>query len=401
MKLYASGQRKSFAPLKALLIAEHFNQPHGSALSAIDILRSIPSSYQKHVLSEHLIPFGPYLHGAIRHSWRFNRQFFPQRRLGKLFNTILARAHRFLLRRWLSNSDIDIIFINGFASRSLWREIHRFIPKQSVVVLISRESPRHFDQVDRAIAFEEQREFICSFNFHIFVSEILRHEWINIAGLKMERTYCLPNCCSEKRLLSICRQSPQSHHARDLHQIPHGVPLILNAGTIELRKGQQDLEQLAIYLQQKQIDFRIACVGFVATEDGLIFRRRVEESSVGRFFHFPGATDNMAEWYAAADLLVFTSRAEAMPRTVLEAMAAALPIVSTNVDGIPELIEHLREGYLYSPGDIQSLTQSVETIVNNPDGALLIASSARQKYITQFSQLRHSQRLGNILDMML
>jgi glycosyltransferase involved in cell wall biosynthesis len=86
-----------------------------------------------------------------------------------------------------------------------------------------------------------------------------------------------------------------------------------------------------------------------------------------------------------------------MPRTILEAMASSLPIVSTNVDGIPELIEHKKDGYLYSPGDVQSLIDCVETLLTYPDIANKVSASARCKYVHNFSQKRHHERLDCIL----
>jgi glycosyltransferase involved in cell wall biosynthesis len=97
-------------------------------------------------------------------------------------------------------------------------------------------------------------------------------------------------------------------------------------------------------------------------------------------------------------MLVFTSRAEAMPRTILEAMASALPIVSTNVDGIPELINHLDDGYLYTPGDTCQMIQGVVNMLENPSRASAFGSHARLKYISSFSKGHHAMRMLTILE---
>ena len=78
-------------------------------------------------------------------------------------------------------------------------------------------------------------------------------------------------------------------------------------------------------------------------------------------------------------------------------MASSLPIVSTNVDGIPELIEHKKDGYLYSPGDVQSLIDCVETMLTYPHIADKVSASARFKYVHSFCQERHRERLEHIL----
>lgn len=381
---------------KLLFIAEHIRQPHGSALSAIDVLRSTPSAYQKYILTEHRIPCGKYLHNAKRKSLTPSLSFRPHR-LARIASRAFARLYSIVFLWWLNKAEFDVIVVNGFGSQLLWQRVCHHLPSSAISVVISRESPRHFDSPDRGHTLAEQINFLNSFHSQIFVSENLRREWIDLARLNKAHTYYLPNCCEENRFLSISLDRQKSGSVREAYQIPDTIPLIINVGTIELRKGQQDLEPLAVYLEGIGQDFRIACVGFDATEQGSRFRKRIQVSSLSRYFIFPGATDQVFRWYEEATLLAFTSRAEAMPRTVLEAMASALPIVSSNVDGIPELIDHLIDGYLYHPGDIPDLIRGVEGILADPVMARRMGAHAREKYKNHFSQALHAQRLNTIL----
>lgn len=383
---------------RVLIVAEQFNEPHGSALSAIDLLRSIQSVQSKDILSEYPIPPGAYLHQTASHSWsKPYRLRFLKGKLLELALTFLKRAHQLRIRWWLMHENFNIVIVNGFGSRILWEKVKSSIPNDLILAVISRESPRHFDSGDRCSTLQEQIEFLSSFNTHIFVSDKLRNEWIQVARLSPKTTYYLPNCCEEKPLLNIRRNENRKCILRARYNIQKDVPLLLNVGTLELRKGQQDLIPLARYLESRYQDFFIVCVGFDATKEGSNLRRGIEKSPIGRFFLFPGVSESVVEWYSEADILVFTSRAEAMPRTILEAMASSLPIVSTNVDGIPELIEHKKDGYLYSPGDVQSLIDCVEILLANPNIANKISASARRKYVHNFSQKRHHERLEDIL----
>lgn len=382
---------------KILFIAEHIKQAHGSALSAIDVLRSIPSSYQKYILTEHHIANGRYLHSAIRLSCTHSGINFRPRFIAKAVSKLFSRLYSVVFKLWLRYARFDLIIVNGFGSRSLWEKTRQIIDWPNPSCVISRESPRHFTCGDRNHSLIEQVEFLGTFDSHIFVSRTLKAEWAELANLNEERSYYLPNCCEEEQLLSIDRSIASVAQIRIKYAIPPAIPLILNVGTIELRKGQQDLEVLAEHLSKIGRDFRIACVGFVGTEEGSLIRKRIEQSTLSSLFLFPGQTDQIHHWYQAATVLAFTSRAEAMPRTILESMASALPIVSTNVDGIPELINHLDDGYLYTPGDTCQMIKAVESMLKNPRWAQDLGYRARQKYINNFSKEHHAMRMRDIL----
>ena len=64
-----------------------------------------------------------------------------------------------------------------------------------------------------------------------------------------------------------------------------------------------------------------------------------------------GTRRDVARLCAAADVFLLTSISEGIPLTLIEAMAAALPVVSTNVGGVPEVVEHGATGLLAAPAD--------------------------------------------------
>ena len=68
---------------------------------------------------------------------------------------------------------------------------------------------------------------------------------------------------------------------------------------------------------------------------------------------FPGLVNDVADYYARADVYVQASRREAMPMSVLEAMAAGLPIIATDVGGVKDVVKG--NGYLYMVDDDNEL----------------------------------------------
>jgi glycosyltransferase involved in cell wall biosynthesis len=68
-------------------------------------------------------------------------------------------------------------------------------------------------------------------------------------------------------------------------------------------------------------------------------------------------------------LLCLTSDYEGTPNVILEAMAAALPVVATRVGGVPELVRHGVTGFLVEPGDVEGLACKIRYLLSNPEQA--------------------------------
>ena len=81
--------------------------------------------------------------------------------------------------------------------------------------------------------------------------------------------------------------------------------------------------------------------------------------------HFPGLCQDVPELLSACDFFALASDWEGSPVSILEAMAARLPVVATAVGGVPELVEHGANGLLVPPGDKASLTQALAELAGN------------------------------------
>ncbi|MDX2190092.1 MAG: glycosyltransferase family 4 protein [Bacteroidota bacterium] len=84
------------------------------------------------------------------------------------------------------------------------------------------------------------------------------------------------------------------------------------------------------------------------------------------YITYLGFTDNVLPFYESADCVILPSYREGMPKSLLEAMAVAKPIITTNVPGCRELVYEGENGYLCAPKDSISLANSIEKICNLP-----------------------------------
>lgn len=83
-----------------------------------------------------------------------------------------------------------------------------------------------------------------------------------------------------------------------------------------------------------------------------------------QFTGFLSSSDEVRSKLLEADLFIFPTKAEGLPRAIIEAMAVGLPCLSTPVNGIPEL---LPSRYMFNPMDVEGFTMEVERLIKHPE----------------------------------
>lgn len=104
-----------------------------------------------------------------------------------------------------------------------------------------------------------------------------------------------------------------------------------------------------------------------------------------------GWRTDIPELLPLCQLLVLTSLWEGLPRVCPQAMAVGIPIVATNVDGIPEAVHDGVNGFLVQPGDIQKCAEKIGYLLNNPDIAQRMGKQG-QKMVEEFDIHRMVQQ---------
>lgn len=117
----------------------------------------------------------------------------------------------------------------------------------------------------------------------------------------------------------------------------------------------------------------------------------IESRRLGDRVHMLGKRKDVPECLAAADAFVLSSDWEGNPLAVIEAMAAGLPVISTAVGGVPELVESGRQGILVSAGDRTAFTAAMQALADNPSRRAEMAESARNRAASNFNVDRMSQ----------
>ncbi len=158
--------------------------------------------------------------------------------------------------------------------------------------------------------------------------------------------------------------------------------LVANIGTVCERKGQHDFLRAIEWLARQDPTLVARCRFLMVGGRDTPYDREIDQSLAvlnRSNVQVVKETTRAFDYFGAADVFVCTSYEESFPRVVLEAMAFEVPVVSTNVHGIPYMLRDGIEAALVSPGDIAALTAALRTVLGDLPAARLRAGLARTR----------------------
>ncbi len=160
-------------------------------------------------------------------------------------------------------------------------------------------------------------------------------------------------------------------------------------GTVA-RIAAQHKDLPTFYKVAAEISKKLDKVKFVIVGDGhgdemKKAKERVAELGMENNFFFTGHRTDLLDIYTSFDVFLMTSLTEGLPNTVLEAMALKIPVVSTIVAGVPELVEHGKTGLLSPIRDVEGLSKQVIDLLTDSELRSQFAQQARERIETDFS----------------
>jgi len=203
--------------------------------------------------------------------------------------------------------------------------------------------------------------------------------------------------------------------AQRVTYVPNGVPAIDTptrqrpttswtlgmAALFRPRKGIEVLLEALAALRSRNVDVTLRAVGpFETPEYEREVMALVERLGVGDAIHWTGFTTDIAAELRQMDLFVLPSLfGEGLPMVVLEAMAAALPVVASHVEGVPEAIRHREDGLLVEPNSVSQLALAIEEIVAGEDHDYeQLSNNAQQRHQLCFSDRSMAANLAKVYD---
>lgn len=135
---------------------------------------------------------------------------------------------------------------------------------------------------------------------------------------------------------------------------------------------------------------RVRCVAVIAGDGPLRdeLEARVDDLGLRPMVRFLGTRNDIDRVLAALDVFALTSLSEGLPNTVLEAMAAGLPVISTDVGGVRELVDHDRTGLLVPSQDARAIADALAMFAGDPERRRRMGAEGLRKARADFALRR-------------
>jgi glycosyltransferase involved in cell wall biosynthesis len=179
--------------------------------------------------------------------------------------------------------------------------------------------------------------------------------------------------------------------ARRAFDIPQQAQVITCAATLRPRKGQKVLIDAFATIAADYPD----AILFLAGEgsDASALRQKAEASGAGSQIRLPGQVAQMGELWAASDAMALVSWNEGLANACLEASAAALPCIVSDVGGLPEIVDDGVTGRVVAPGDIAQTVDALRWVLGQTTEAARAGEAGSQRTRNFFTAGRMAQRM--------
>lgn len=106
---------------------------------------------------------------------------------------------------------------------------------------------------------------------------------------------------------------------------------------------------------------------------------------------------DVAEELAQADVFVLPSFAEGVPVVLMEAMASQVPVLTTRITGVPELVEDGVSGRLVPPGDVSAFTDALDALLLDADLRQAYGAAGRAKVLAEYDAAQEARWLSDLV----
>ena len=219
-------------------------------------------------------------------------------------------------------------------------------------------NPRHRE----LLKLEEKLFQPGRFGLYVANSEMIRDEVIARFQVDPERIRVIPNGVDWTRFHPGVRDG--SIELRKQHGIPADAKLVMFSGMDFRRKGLDNAVGGFIEMAKQRRDAHFVCVGPGYTQNA---EAELEAAGLRERAHFVGQTDDIAQWYGAADLFVLPSMHDPSANAVTEALACGTPVITSRENGAKQHIQGGVNGWvLEDRKDLSEIAWRMNQLIESP-----------------------------------
>lgn len=303
-----------------------------------------------------------------------------------------------LLAKYLANQRPDIVYMPISQTRlGLMRDavliaVARMYGAKVVVHLHGSSFRRLYERSPgllRAII----RSALRSVSGSVVLGHSTRSEF---AGLVPEGTiYVVPNGAVDP---GVYRQKLTSRQAENgsVSRPPLQVVYLSN---LMRAKGYLDLLSAAVECRRRGVPIKVRLAGDWVDDSRMIALQMVHRERIDHDVEFVGVVTGPDKWHllAKSDVFVLPSYDEGQPVSIIEAMAAGLPVISTPVGCIGEMVRDGVNGYLVRPGNPTILADRLQSMYEHPNLVDSMGCQSRQMFESDFAADKMIARLDCVL----
>jgi L-malate glycosyltransferase len=183
--------------------------------------------------------------------------------------------------------------------------------------------------------------------------------------------------------IDVEKFKPQDSECYRKHMAPNGEKILIHTSNFRAVKRVTDTIRILSRIK-KDLPAKLVLVG--DGPDRSECERLTRELDLQNDVIFLGKQDGLAEILNAADLFLMPSQSESFGLSALEAMSCGIPVVSSSVGGLPELVIHNENGFIAEFGDVDRMAKYALELLTNKKKYKLFAKNSRDRAVKAFDK---------------
>jgi len=291
----------------------------------------------------------------------------------------LTRWHkpfrRFFIPKILNRLRVDILHVHHV---SLYSTIAAYLHGTGVQGVVVTEHAKY--SISRSDRLQQaSRRAVEQADYFTVISKNLHDFFVQSINIPQNRMQIIYNGVDTDRFF------PSIQSGKRTNILPQGFQgtVFISVGRLAEAKDHITLFRAAKMLVEKGYQFCLVVVG-----DGeLMETMQKVQKDLGLEDHvfLLGTRTDVPDLLQQADIFVLSSKREGLPMVLLEAMSTALPVIATNVGGIPEIVKHKENGLLIQSQDEEEMATAMERLIVDKQQAQQLGTGARQTVVKQYS----------------